>query len=170
MRRWGLATATTLLLTVTACGSADPGGDGTAGGQATQSETPIVPVERSTDLVDPEGSVLGTAWIRDSDSGDLAELEVQISGLTQGFHGMRLYEVGSCDGAGPEAPVTVLPPVLVLENGVGSITTLVGPVRVDELLDEDGVTVVINDAAGDAPGEPAAGDPGTRAACGAFAE
>ena len=168
MRCRGLATATTLLLTVTACGSADPEEvDAADGAGAAQSEA-VVPVEKSTDLVDPEGSVLGTAWVRDADSGGAAELEVQVAGLTQGFHGMRLYEVGSCAAVVPGAPATLLPPMLVLENGVGSITTLVGPVSLNELLEGDGVTVVINDAV-EGAAEGLEGDsPGSRVACGAF--
>ena len=170
MHRWALATATTLLLTMTACGSDAPGEADTAVEDQTQSDAPIVPVEKSTDLVDPEGSVLGTAWIRDADSGGIAELEVQVAGLTQGFHGMHLYEVGSCEDVEAEAPATLLPPMLVLENGVGSITTLVGPVSLDELLDGDGVTVVINDGVEGAAEGLEAGNSGSRVACGAFVE
>jgi hypothetical protein len=170
MRRWTLATATSLLLTVTACGSDASEEAETAVDDVPQSDAPLVPVEKSTDLVDPEGSVLGTAWIRDADSGGVAELEVQVAGLTEGFHGMHLYEVGSCEAAGPEAASRVLPPMLVLENGIGSITTLVGPESLDQLLEGDGVTVVINDAVAAAPEGLAANDSGSSAACGAFVE
>lgn len=131
-----------------------------------RSDTPIVPVEKSTDLVDPEGSVLGMAWIRDADSG-IAELEVQVVGLTQGFHGIHLYEVGSCEAV-PDAPATLLSPMLVLGNGIGSITTLVGPLSLNGLLEGDGVTVVINDAV-EGPAEGlGGGGTGSQLACGAF--
>lgn len=175
MKRGALASVTTLLLTVTACSSDDTeAADAVADDQAASAEGALeddaaqVPVERSTELLDPEGSTVGAAWLRDSDGGDVAELEVQVAGLTQGFHGIRLYETGSCEAVGPEVPSTLLPPVLVLENGVGSITTLVGPVSLDELVQDGDVTVVVDDAAEDAP-EALVPGTGSQVACGAFA-
>lgn len=160
MRRWTLATAMTVLLTASACGSADP----EEADRAVPTDAPLVPVERSTDLVDPEGSVLGTAWLRDGDN-DSAELEVEVAGLTPGFHGIRLFEVSSCDAVTAAAPSLLLSPMLVLENGVGSITTLVGPVSMDDLLEGGGVTVVLDEAVAG----PADLGTGSQLACGAFA-
>lgn len=164
------AAALMLLLATAACSSSDdrlgddadvPAGDTTSG------EEVLVPVERSAELVDPEGSVLGTAWLREADNG--TELEVQAAGLTQGFHGMYLFDVASCDAVDPGATGTVLSPVLVLDNGVGSITTLVGSVDLDTVLEGGGPAVVIADAVA-SPGDVDDAGPGSRIACGAFAE
>lgn len=57
-------------------------------------EEPLVPVEVTADLVDPEGSTVGTAVLRDTEKG--TELEVGVSGLTPGFHAMGVYAVGDC--------------------------------------------------------------------------
>lgn len=57
-------------------------------------EEPLVPVEVTADLVDPEGSTVGTAVLRDTANG--TELEVGVSGLTPGFHAMGVYAVGDC--------------------------------------------------------------------------
>ncbi len=57
--------------------------------------------------------------------------------------------------------------MLVLENGIGSITTLVGPESLGQLGEGDGVTVVSNDAVAAAPAGMAAGESGSSAACGA---
>ena len=121
MRRWTLATAMTVLLTATACGGGDDEDDDVLSDERATTEAPVVLVERSTELVDPEGSVLGTAWVRDGDN-DHAELEVQVAGLTAGFHGLRLFETESCEDLA-SGPSVVLSPMLVLENGVGSVTT-----------------------------------------------
>lgn len=166
MRRWTLATAMTLMLTAAACGGSD-GEDVDAGSDdPAQTDEVLVPVERSTDLLDPEGSQLGTASLRDADSG-ATQLEVQVAGLTQGFHGMYLFETDSCDAVDGESAAVLLSPMLVLESGIGSITTLVGPIDLEELFEGEGPTVVIADAVATPDGVDAAG-PGSRVACGTF--
>ncbi|MDT0275898.1 hypothetical protein [Blastococcus goldschmidtiae] len=162
MRRWTLVTALTVLLTATACTANDGEGDVLPDEQAT-TDGPIVPVDLSADLEDPEGSVLGTAELSDDVLTDFAELEVKVSGLTAGFHGIRLFEADSCADLA-SAPSVVLPPMLVLEDGVGKITTLVGQVSLDELVEGDGVTVVLDQAV---PGVAEVGT-GSQLACGSF--
>ncbi|SFF47748.1 hypothetical protein [Blastococcus tunisiensis] len=102
-----------------------------------------VPVEASTDLVDPEGSEVGRAWFRDD--GGRAMVEVQVAGLAGGFHPMYLYEAGTCDVADTAdgAAFLELPALLVLENGVGSMSTLAGPMPLDTLLAEEGTAILI---------------------------
>ena len=133
-----------------------------------------VPVEVSTDLVDAEGSVVGTAWFRDDDR---AMVEVQVAGLTGGFHPMYLYPAGTCDFEGAadgDAALLELPPVLVLENGVGSMTTLAGSMTLDDLLAEAGTALLIAPAVatlGDIPTvseQVAPLSAGSRVACGAI--
>lgn len=74
------------LAAVTAEAPAEPG-------EQAQEEPPV-PVEVTADLVDPEGSTVGTAVLRDTANG--TELEVGVSGLTPGFHAMGVYAVGDC--------------------------------------------------------------------------
>ncbi|WNV77673.1 superoxide dismutase family protein [Geodermatophilus sp. DSM 44513] len=134
----------------------------------------LEPAEVPTDLVDPEGSVIGTAYLRDEQRG--TEVEVEVMGMTPGFHGVGLYDVGACDAAGAPAEafssvgelLTPLPPVLVLDNGVGVTTALVdsAPV-VEELLVGNGTAVVIGDAAVDLAAAQAP-PVGSRMACAAF--
>lgn len=169
MRHATLATVATVLLTATACGGADPETvDGATDDESESSEEVIVPVERSTDLLDPEGSELGTAWLRESDS-DVPELEVQVAGLTEGFHGMYLLEADNCDALTEGASGVPLSPMLVLGNGVGSVTSLIGEVDLEELLDGGGVTVVIGPAVA-APNEVLPEPTASRVACGTFGD
>jgi len=142
-------------------------------------EEPLVPVEVTADLVDPEGSTVGTAVLRDTENG--AELEVGVSGLTPGFHAMGVYAVGDCTAGGVSAGdpattfpaagalVTALPPVLVLDDGVGSLTTLVGPIPLEELLAGDGTAAIVDGAAGGTADQQPQPD-ATRVACAAFAD
>ena len=142
-------------------------------------EEPLVPVEVTADLVDPEGSTVGTAVLRDTGNG--AEREVSVSGLTPGFHAMGVYAVGDCTAgevpAGDAATafpaagelVTALPPVLVLDGGIGSLTTLVGPTPLEELLASDGTAAIVDEAAGGTAAQQPQPD-ATRVACAAFAD
>lgn len=136
-----------------------------------------VPVEIETDLVDAEGTIVGTAWFRDE--SDRAMVEVQVAGLTAGFHPMYLYPVGTCQLGGTAidgADLVELPPVLVLETGVGSITTLAGSTGLDELVAGDGSAVLIGPAVaglGDIPTVSEEVDPlssGSQVACGAIGD
>jgi Cu/Zn superoxide dismutase len=150
----------------------------------------LEPNDVVTELVDPEGSVVGSARFVDEERGTI--VEVLVNGLAEGFHGMGLYDVGACEteaapagDAGETAAfssvgdlLTVLPPILVLENGVGELTTLVASAPLlEELLLEDGTAVVIEepvgglaaDAPGDLPGPDGVTPPaGSRVACGAI--
>ena len=129
-------------------------------------EEPLVPVEVTADLVDPEGSTVGTAWMRDTDNG--SEVELRVSGLTPGTHPVTVHAVGDCDPAQGFAAVgdvvAELPGVLVLDGGVGTLTTLVGPEPLEDLLAGDGVAAVVQEAEGAAAAPPVA----TRVACAAF--
>ncbi|MCZ2857302.1 lipoprotein [Blastococcus sp. VKM Ac-2987] len=134
-----------------------------------------VAVEVSTDLEDAEGSVVGTAWFRDDEGRGM--VEVQVAGLTAGFHPMYLYPGGTCEAgatAEEDAVLLELPPVLVLENGVGSISTLAGTMTLDDLLIEGGTALLIAPAVatlGDIPTVTEQVAPlttGSRVACGAI--
>lgn len=153
-------------------------------------EEVLVPVDVSTELVDAEGSTVGQATFRDveTDIADaVAEVQVEVTGLTEGFHPLYLTETGTCEpeSAAPGDPARLgpflsagdvrqeLPPVLVLENGVGTITTLVGPFSLEQLLDGDGTALVAAESLGDTADVPPAEVPnegagGSRVACGAI--
>lgn len=177
MRRSLLLVAASTTLVMTGCGSADEPEDSAAGvTNGEESADPIVPVEVSTDLVDPEGSVVGTAWFRDDDGR--AMVEVQLAGLTEGFHPMYLSDMGTCDladTAGDDPAFLDLPALLVLEDGVGSMSTLAGPMSLDELLADDGTAIVLTEAVDTQADIPSAAgeqiaplDTGSQVACGAI--
>ncbi|TQN42616.1 Cu-Zn family superoxide dismutase [Blastococcus colisei] len=186
------------VLTLSACGSGDDDAlreqlDAAAGGDEDTASVEV-PVEVSSELVDREGTTVGRVWFRDTDVG--TEVEVEVAGLTQGFHPMYLYDTGICDTESPPSDdpgvvgpfvtagdvVQELPSVLVLANGEGSTTTLAGPMPLEELLEEDGTALVVTEAAeslADIPPPPAAPvdpdaeapvveDTGSRVACGAI--
>ncbi len=125
--------------------------------------------EVSTEVTDPEGSVVGTATFTDTRSG--IEVRVEVNGLPPGFHVVHLHEVGLCEAdspdpadpsrtgdflsAGPhlgsaDAPhgrhAGDLPPLLMTEQGVGAGSTLVAVPKVEDLLDGDGTALVIDEA------------------------
>jgi Cu/Zn superoxide dismutase len=161
--------AAAAVLALSACSSADEPED-TAGAPTdseSAAEETLVPVEESAELLDPEGSTVGRAWLRDDEGR--AMLELQVTGLTAGFHPVQLGEGGSCEADDPGALLD-LPPVLVLEEGVGSMTTLAGSMPLDELLADDGTGVFVGEAVeglGDLPtGSETGGAEASRVACG----
>lgn len=149
MRRWTLPTATLLLLGAAACGSDNPPAADVGDTEAAERSTePDVPVELSTDLTDAGGSVVGTAWLREH-ADDVAELDVEVAGLPQGFHAVHLVDDVGCDTLGTGSVESLpLPPLLVNENGIGTLTTLAGTVSLDELV-TGGVAVVVDETAAD---------------------
>lgn len=198
MRRT-LLPAAALLLPLAACGGVDPDrlradlADVTAApeapvaadrGEGLEAETEeegeertvLEPFEVFSDVVDAEGSILGTAELRAGDRG--TEVTIEVSGLPAGFHGLGLFAVGDCttseDGEAPYGSVgerlAPLPPLPVLENGSGLLTVLVDEApTVDTLLLDDGTALVVGPAADDVTGAEAPSD-GTGIACAAFGE
>ncbi|GAB3349728.1 superoxide dismutase family protein [Modestobacter lapidis] len=182
MRSAAVVPATAALLLLAACGDNPTGVGGSFATQEGDVEEPIeVPVEVSTELVDPEGSVLGTATFTDTDSG--VEVEVDASGLSPGTHPVGLYEVGICepDSAAPGDPQLLgdflsagelivftedpgdLPPLIVGEAEVARMSSMVGASDLGDLLDEDGSALIVH-AATDAAA-PSAEAAGSRLAC-----
>ncbi len=206
MRRKLAPAAVVLVLALTACASgddADQGEDAATRPQAEESQ-PTSVGEVSTELTDPEGSVVGTATFTDTPSG--IEVRVEVNGLPPGFHGVQLHEVGLCeaDSADPDEPSRTgdflsagpdlgsaeaphgrhagdLPPLLVIERGVGAGSSLVAVPKVEDLLDGDGTALIVDEAPDNlghipsryAPEGPDAetrsgGDAGDRIVCGAI--
>lgn len=167
MDRPMLPLAAVLVLALSACASDDEAlrenleaavGDEDAGLVPAAEEIPDEPVEVIGDLIDPEGNGVGEVWLRDADVG--TEIEVEVSGLTPGFHPMYLYDAAVCETESRSAAdpglvgpflsvgdvVQELPSVLVLANGVGSTTTLI-TVDLAELLEGDGTALIVTEAA-----------------------
>lgn len=147
MKRTMLFSATAALaLVLTACG--DDGNESGVGGSfeavddGAVTETPEVLVDLTGELVDPEGTVLGTATFTDTDTG--TQLEVEASGLTPGDHDMLLVSEGGCtDDAIEGEPVTDLPALPVTEQEVGELSTLAGAFDLQELADENGASLIV---------------------------
>ncbi|MCZ2824255.1 MULTISPECIES: hypothetical protein [unclassified Modestobacter] len=146
MKRTMLFAATaTAALGLTACGGESTAGvggsfEGLGNGEVT--ETPEVLLDLTGELVDPEGSVLGTATFSSTTNG--TEIEVDASGLTPGDHPMLLVSEGGCtEDAIDSAPVADLPALPVTEQEVGELSTLAGEFDLDLLADEDGTSLIV---------------------------
>ncbi|WP_222196012.1 superoxide dismutase family protein [Modestobacter italicus] len=158
MKRSTVLPAAALLLALAACGD-DPTG---AGGSFTAeegeiTEQPEVPVEETADLLDPEGTRVGNVTFTDAETG--AEVQVRANGLPPGTHPLELYSTASCEapatsddptdigswsGLGDPLPDTDLPELVVTDDGVGEISSLVGALELDDILDEDGTTLIVS--------------------------
>jgi Cu-Zn family superoxide dismutase len=169
------AAAAVLLL----AGCADDDGVGALQPDAISS-SPVVPVQASAELTDPEGSRLGTA--RFTDQADGVQVEVEVHGMSTGAHPVHLYGVGRCRPPAGSGQIGELPAVQVTGTGVGALSTVVGSVDLADLLTGDGTALVVDEAAdaqtgssaGPTSGDPAAGTqapgaPGSGTACGVLA-
>jgi len=139
------------------------------------------------DIVNAEGQKIGTATIRPSSSG--VRINVEVSQLPPGVHGIHIHTVGKCEGpaftsAGahfnptskkhgkdsPEGPhAGDLLNIEVTADGTGkaslsdpNVTLAGGP---NSLFNEAGTALVIHEKADDYKTDPA-GNSGARIACG----
>lgn len=176
--RCSIVPAAAAVLVLAACSN---GPSSAEGPDSEVTEPPEVPVEVTSELIDPEGSRLGTATFTDTDNG--VEVELDASGLTTGAHPVGLYGVGICEpaSASPTDPDLIddffsagdlivftedpgnLPSLVVGEEEVGRLTSLVSTSDLDELLDEDGTALIIHAAVD--PAAPADEPLGSRVAC-----
>ena len=132
------------------------------------SSSPVVPVHASAELVDREGSVLGTAEFTDEDNGVLVTVDVH--GMAPGPHDVYLLDGGRCEvadtgSASPTSPgdggqIVDLPVLQVTELEVGSLSTLVGSVDLGDLLAGDGTAVFVDAGADDAVTSAGSSEPG----------
>lgn len=162
-RRTALPIAAAVLV-LAACGN-DQDGEIT--------EPPVVPVSVTADLVDREGSRLGSAVVTDESAG--VRIELDASGMTPGDHPVGLYEVGVCEPTGddgytsagdPVAGAGELPPLVAGDDGLGRLGTLLSGIDLGRLLDEDGTALVVQPVPGaTVPPDEA---PGSVAACAAI--
>ncbi|SDY28161.1 superoxide dismutase, Cu-Zn family [Modestobacter sp. DSM 44400] len=177
-----LVPAAAAVLVLAACSNGPMSDERSADGSDGEvTEPPVVPVEVTSELTDPEGSRLGTATFTDTATG--VEVELDASGLTTGAHPVGLYGVGICEPASASAadPGLIgdffsagdlivftedpgdLPSLVVGEEEVGRLTSLVSTSNLDELLDEDGTALIIHAAVD--PAAPADGPLRSRVAC-----
>ncbi len=132
-------------------------------------------------LTDAEGTRVGSIrFLDEADYGTVAVL-VQVNQMPPGFHGFQIHQVGQCDADGETAFESAgenfdlsgdemnrsgdMPPILVLQDGTGSMSFRTDRFMTDDLFDEDGSAIIVHENlafAGD--------DPGTRLACGVIAE
>ena len=139
------------------------------------------------DIVDAQGKKVGTAAFRTSDNG--VRIDVNVSGLPPGTHGIHIHIVGKCEGpsftsAGPHLNTTSkkhgkdnpegphagdLLNLEVNADGVGKTSLLDQNVTLGEgqssLFHEGGTSLVIQANADDYKTDPA-GNSGARIACG----
>lgn len=142
----------------------------------------------SSELKDAEGNAVGTAVLTQGSGGVLIDLKVQ--GLTPGKHGLHLHSMARCDadtgfksadghvglidgGHGllnPDGPEPGdLPNIYVGADGTAEMQTFTTLVSLGDgpqnLLDEDGSSILIHEGPDDHESQPIGGS-GSRIACG----
>lgn len=149
-----------------------------------------VPIAAATvALRDANGAPVGTAQLR-QEAGGLVHVDVTMSSLSPGPHGIHFHEVGRCDGAGafstagahynplskehglsrPGGPHAGDAPNLTagndgrgtLSSGTDRVTLTIGSTS---LFDTDGSSLVVHAAPDDQMSQPS-GNSGARVACG----
>lgn len=150
-----------------------------------ESETPA-----SVTVVGSDGAAKGTLGIREDSNGTTLTLE--LTGLSEGLHGVHLHEVGRCDGPafdsagghwnpsgkqhGRDNPngahVGDLSNLGALASGNGTGTYLVAGVLLDQgevrMGDTDGTALIVHASADDYRTDPS-GNSGARIACAVIA-
>jgi len=154
---------------------------------ALTSDAPAATAKATAEFKDREGKVLGSASLRETNSGVLVDMKLQ--GLPPGRHGFHIHAIGKCEGdfesAGPvhnplgasygllnpEGPMAGnLANLIASPSGdveVEFVTTFatIGDGPEESLLDSDGSAFIITDKPDDHISEPD-GNSGGRIACG----
>ena len=189
-----LLAALTASLALTACGDDDAA---TATPASTQKPGPSV----TADLLAPDGSARGSVTL--TFDGASTVVDVRAIGLTAGAHGFHVHKTGTCEPKSPDPadPSKTgdflsaaghlaaegqshgshdgdLPSLIANADGQASLTTLLGGLSMDAVLDADGSAVIVHalpDNFGNVPDRYAAqgvddttkktGDAGPRIAC-----
>jgi Cu-Zn family superoxide dismutase len=138
-------------------------------------------------LTDSDGNARGNARLV-QDAAGILHVEIRLTGMAPGLHGVHFHAVGRCDGvafatagghfnpggkahglvnpAGPHAGD--LPNLVAGPAGSGTLTesvTRVSLTGANGLLDADGAAVIVHAAADDEMTDPS-GNSGARVACG----
>ncbi|WP_448618964.1 superoxide dismutase family protein [Geodermatophilus sp. URMC 65] len=158
------------LVVVGGCGGTDEAPSASTGGEtaATGSASPEAGAgELTARLVDPEGGEVGVATLTEVDGG--TQVDVRVTGLPPGFHGLHVHAVGLCepDSPSPADPSMSgdflsagghigagavdhgehagdLPVLYVTEGGAGTLTAVTDTLTRDQLTDEDGSAVMVH--------------------------
>lgn len=139
----------------------------------------------SGDIVGADGSVIGSVNLLDGPNGGLLEATVEPGGLTPGWHGLHLHQVGDCSDlgvfklsgghvgkiegghgllnpAGPEGGD--VPNIWAAADGSAGYEAFSSWLSFSELADEDGAALIIHEARDDHMTQPIGGA-GARVAC-----
>lgn len=136
-------------------------------------------------LIDRAGRRIGTVWAWQAQRGVL--LELAVSGLEPGAHGLHLHAVGICSDIGafkrsgghvssgqahgflhPDGPHPGdLPNLYVARDGSARLDVFTTLISLDQLTDADGAALVIHETRDDYQTAPI-GNSGSRVACAEF--
>ena len=178
-------TATAALI-LAGCSSANQAAD-EVGGVVSDVAAEVTAPEAEAQLMDAQGNSVGTASLEQGANG--VEIEVHVTGLPAGTHGIHLHMVGSCTApeftsagahfnpmnkqhglANPDGPhAGDLPNLEVVADGSGQAELTNDRVTLREgansVFDADGTAVVIHAGPDDQRTDPS-GNSGARIACG----
>jgi Cu-Zn family superoxide dismutase len=160
-----VSVCTTLLLA--GCAGSTPAGEETGETTPGVTDTGTAEEETTVDLVDPEGSTVGTVVL--AELGEATQVTVETSGLPPGFHGFHVHAIGVCEadsqsptdpsmtgdflsagghlGAGEAdhgAHVGDLPSLFVSQSGEGQLTAVTDAFTVADLMDDDGSAFMVH--------------------------
>lgn len=149
-------------------------------------ETMGIPLAGFAELIGVDGKAAGTVMVKDGPAGIL--IRVEATGLTPGWHGMHAHEKGDCsdNAAGfkaagahaghaeglqhgllnPKGPETGdLPNIHVAEDGSAKAEVFVAGIKLVDVIDGDGTSLMVHAAEDDHTSQPIGGS-GDRVLCG----
>jgi Cu-Zn family superoxide dismutase len=152
-----------------------------AGATLARADAGTAALHASAALVDTSGTEVGTVRLVQSANGAL-HVNVKVSGLTEGEHGIHIHAVGACTpdfaaAGGHHNPLGVahgghagdLPNLVVNGAGQGTLNATTDRASLDtraiSVFDANGAAVVVHALPDDFVGQPA-GNSGARIACG----
>ncbi|MEI4270525.1 hypothetical protein TEK04_02210 [Klenkia sp. LSe6-5] len=164
-RLLALGAAALPLALAAACSSPSTNGPGSDADPSPVVSEPV-PVERSVDLRDVEGSTIGSATLRQLATAAGTTVELDAAGLAVGEHPLTLLDSADCDaalgGSGEPVEGAELAGLIVQEDGGGQVSATVD-VGLADLLDDDGSALLVGP-----PDTDAAGPTGSQVACASF--
>lgn len=100
-------------------------------------------------VINPSGTTLGPAGLWDSPQGVNVTMRVEF--LRPGTHAVKVNSVGRCNG--PEfnsvgEAAAAGPTITINPNGFGFVDFLISGTTLDQLMDNDGASITIEDADG----------------------
>ena len=170
MRR-SVSSAVAVAVAVTVLGACTDAGDDDATTTTTTTEPPVDAAEEQESLepgdiavamTGVDGTPLGAVTLRHTDAGTRVRADLQ--GLTPGFHGFHVHDVGVCEADAPDGPFTTatghyvgdgsthgdhdgdMPSLYVTEDGKTSMTVALDAFTVEELTEGDGTALIVHAA------------------------